>query len=210
MLPLLALIALAQATPADRAIDAAVAAYADIRTARATFEQVIRNPLIGSSLRSRGGFEQARPNRFAFRFTDPKGDVIICDGRHVWVYLPSSAPGRVSRSVCGGDAAGSLDLIGEFFNSPRTRYTIGDGGPATVGDRKAHVVELTPRDQDAAFVRARVWIDPSDGSLVQFEAQEQSGIVRLVTITSFEANVHVPESAFRFTPPRGVRVVDVK
>ena len=28
-----------QASPADRAIDAAVAAYADIRTARATFEQ---------------------------------------------------------------------------------------------------------------------------------------------------------------------------
>jgi outer membrane lipoprotein-sorting protein len=87
----------------------------------------------------------------------------------------------------GGDAAGSLDLIGEFFRSPRTRYTIGDGGTAKVGDRAVHIVELTPRGQDAAFVRARVWIDPTSGSLVQFEAHEPSGIVRLVTITRFEA-----------------------
>jgi outer membrane lipoprotein carrier protein len=205
---LAAALVLTQATPADRAIDAAVAAYKDIRTARASFEQAIRNPLLGSTLRSRGEFEQARPNRFAFRFTDPEGDVIVCDGRHVWVYLPSSAPGRVNRSTCGGDAAGSLDLIGEFFSSPRTRYTIGDGGAAKIGDRAVHIVELTPRDRDAAFVRARVWIDPSDGSLAQFEAHEPSGIVRLVTITRFDANVPVAESAFRFTPPKGVRIVD--
>ena len=207
---LVTVLVLSQATPADRAIDAAVAAYADIRTARATFQQEIRNPLIGSTLRSQGEFEQARPNRFAFRFTDPKGDVIVCDGRHVWVYLPSSAPGRVNRSTCGGDAVGSLDLIGEFFSSPRTRYTIGDGGGATIGDRAVRIVELTPRNRDAAFVSARVWIDPADGSLVQFEAKEPSGIVRLVTIRSFESNVAVPASAFRFTPPKGVRIVDVK
>ena len=86
--------------------------------------------------KSQGEFEQSRPNRFAFRFTDPKGDVIICDGRYVWAYLPTSAPGRVNRAACGGDQAGSLDLIGEFFTNPKARYTIGDGGAATVGDRK--------------------------------------------------------------------------
>lgn len=206
---LLALV-VAQASPADKAIDAAVAAYADIRTAKATFEQSIRNPLLGSTLRSRGEFEQARPNRFAFRFSDPKGDVIICDGRHVWVYLPSSAPGRVNRAACGGDAAGSLDLIGEFFNSPRTRYTIGDGGAATIEGKALRIVELTPKEQGTAFVRARVWIDPATGSLAQFEAQEPNGLVRLVKITSFAANVAVPESSFKFTPPRGVQIVDVK
>ena len=75
------------------------------------------------------------PN-IAYRFTDPQGDVMICDGRYVWVYLPASSPGRVNRTVCGGagDAAGSLDLIGEFFTNPRDRYTIGDGGAATVGN----------------------------------------------------------------------------
>lgn len=208
LLPLL-LVATLQ-SPADRAIEAAVKSYAAIRTAKATFEQTITNPLLGATLPSRGEFEQSRPNRFAFRFTDPKGDVIICDGTYVWAYLPASAPGRVNRARCGGDGAGSLDLIGEFFTNPRDRYTIGDGGAATVGERRAHVVLLTPKSKDAAFVRAKVWIDPSSGSLLQFEAVEPNGLTRLVRILTFSPNVAVSARAFIFTVPRGVKVVDIR
>jgi len=200
------------ASPADKAIDAAVSAYANIKTAKASFEQTITNPLLGSALKSKGEFEQQRPNRFAFRFTDPKGDVIICDGRYVWVYLPGSAPGRVNRAVCGGagDAAGSLDLIGEFFTNPRDRYTIADGGAATVGDKRAHIVLLTPKSKEADFVRAKVWIDPATGSLVQFEAVEPNGLTRLVRITSFAPNASVSSKAFTFAVPKGVKVVEIK
>lgn len=205
LLPLLVSVALQ--SPADKAIDAAVKAYASVRTAKASFEQAINNPLLGSTLRSKGEFEQSRPNRFAFRFTDPKGDVIICDGKYVWAYLPTSAPGRVNRMPCG---AGSLDLIGEFFTNPKDRYTIGDGGAATIGERKAHVVLLTPRSKDAAFTRAKVWVDPATGALLQFEAVEPNGLTRVVRITKFTANAAVNESAFKFTVPRGVQVVDIK
>jgi len=197
-------------SPADKAIESAVAAYAGIRTAKASFEQTIMNPLLGSELKSRGEFEQSRPNRFAFRFTDPKGDVIVCDGRYVWAYLPTSTPGRVNRAPCGGDQAGSLDLIGEFFTNPKARYTIGDGGAATIGDRKTHVVLLTPKSKDAAFTRAKVWIEPTSGALVQFEAVEPSGLTRLVRITRFTPNAPVNQSAFTFTVPKGVKVVDIK
>ena len=205
ILPLILVAALQ--SPADRAIDAAVKAYANIRTAKASFEQTITNPLLGSTLRSKGDFEQSRPNRFAFRFTDPKGDVIICDGRYVWAYLPTSAPGRVNRMPCGG---GSLDLIGEFFTNPTQRYTIGDGGAATVGERKAQIVLLTPKSKDAAFTRAKVWIEPTSGSLLQFEAVEPNGLTRLVRITTFNANAAVKESTFKFAVPKGVQVVDIK
>jgi outer membrane lipoprotein carrier protein len=206
LLPILVSVAV-QASPADRAIDAAVKSYAAIRTAKASFEQSITNPLLGSTLRSRGEFEQSRPNKFAFRFTDPKGDVIICDGKYAWAYLPASTPGRVNRMPCG---AGTLDLIGEFFSNPRERYTIGDGGAATVGDQKAHIVLLTPRSKDAAFTRAKVWIDPATGALLQFEAVESNGLTRLVRITKFTPNVPVSQSAFRFTVPNGVKIVDIK
>lgn len=207
ILPFFVAITVQGSTPADRAIDAAVKSYANIRTARASFEQTITNPLLGSTLRSKGAFEQSRPNRFAFRFSDPKGDVIICDGRFVWAYLPTSAPGRVNRMPCG---SGSLDLIGEFFTNPMQRYTVGDGGAATVGDRKAHIVLLTPKSKDAAFTRAKVWIEPSTGSLLQFEAVEPSGLTRLVRITSFSPNAAVKESTFKFAVPKGVQIVDIK
>jgi outer membrane lipoprotein-sorting protein len=71
-------------------------------------------------------------------------------------------------------------------------------------------VQLTPRSKDADFVRAKVWIDAANGSLVQFEAVEPNGLTRLVRITSFKPNAAVSAKAFTFTPPRGVRVVEIK
>jgi len=202
-----------QPNPADAALAKAVAAYADVRTARATFEQTITNPLVGSKLNSRGEFEQRRPNQFAFRFIEPKGDKIISDGKFVWVYLPNSQPDQVIRIAIadgaggGGGGAGSLDLISEFFDSPKSRYKVQDGGATTVEGRAARAVLLTPT-KAASFTKATVWIDVSNGKLLQFEAEEHSGIVRRVKITSFTPNVDVNASAFVFKPPKGVRVVD--
>jgi outer membrane lipoprotein carrier protein len=208
VLPLLLLTLLVPQDDADKAIDRAVAAYAKIRTAKATFEQTVTNPLTGSALKSRGEFEQQRPNRFAFRFSDPKGDLIVSDGKYVWAYLPSSAPGQVIRAPLAAEAAGSLDLIGEFFSNPRSRYAIADGGPATVDGHAVRVVTLAPKSSDAAFTRAKVWIDVADGTLRQFEAVETSGITRTVHITSFSPNAAVSPSAFVYKPGRGVKIVE--
>ncbi len=197
-----------QPNPADAALSKAVAWYADVRTARATFEQTIVNPLVGTTLNSRGEFEQRRPNKFAFRFSDPKGDKIISDGKFVWVYLPSSQPDQVIRIALADGGAGSLDLISEFFDSPKARYSVKDGGAATIDGKAARAVLLTPARKDASFVKATVWIDTSNGKLLQFEAEEPSGITRKVRITSFTPNAEVSASAFVFKAPKGVRVVD--
>lgn len=193
---------------AGAAIDRAVAAYAKVRTARASFEQVVTNPLTGSKLQSRGEFEQARPDRFAFRFADPKGDLILSDGKFVWIYLPSSTPGQVIRAPLSSDIEGSIDLIGAFFTNPRTRYTLSDAGAATLGGRATRAVALVPKGKGGSFARAKIWIDDADGTLRQFEAEELNGVIRLVKINSFTVNAEVPESSFRFKTPRGVRVVD--
>jgi len=208
MLVTIFLAAALQATPADKAIDAAVTAYAKVRTARASFEQTLTNPLTGVTLKSSGTFEQERPDKFAFRFADPKGDLIVADGRYVWLYLPSSAPGQVIRTPLSSGPAGAFDLIGEFFANPRARYAISDGGAASVNGRPSRIVSLMPRQKDAAFVRAKVWIDADEGTLQQFEAEESNGNVRHVRITSFTPNVTVSRGTFVFTPPRGVRIVD--
>lgn len=197
-----------QPNAADAALSKAVAAYADVRTARATFEQTITNPLVGSKLNSRGEFEQRRPNKFAFRFSDPKGDRIVSDGKYVWVYLPNSQPDQVIRIALADGGAGSLDLISEFFDSPKARYSVKDGGATTIEGKAARAVLLTPTRRDASFLKATVWINVDDGQLLQFEAEEPSGITRRVRITSFTPNVDVSAAAFVFKPPKGVRVVD--
>src|SRR5689334_3763420 len=120
----------------DSIIDKAVATYNNTKTSKGTFEQAITNPLTGSTVKATGDFEQQRqPARFSFRFSQPKGDMIIGDGKWLWVYVPSSTPNQVIKVPMTEGGAGSLDLASRFFDSPKTRFTISDGGSATIAGR---------------------------------------------------------------------------
>ena len=206
-----ALAAPKQQSPVDAIIDKAVATYTKTKTSKGTFEQAITNPLTGSTVKAIGEFQQQRePARFSFRFVQPQGDMIIGDGKWLWVYLPSSTPGQVIKvpMTDGGAGAGSLDLASRFFDSPKTRFTITDAGAATVAGRAAHALMLKPKSSTEQFTQAKVWIDNADGTLRQFETVEPSGITRLVTVTAVTPNAPVDAKLFSFKAPKGARIVD--
>ena len=190
----------------EATVDRAVKAYARVKTARATFEQTLTNPLTGNTQVARGEFQQQTPGRLAITFTDPRGDRIVNDGRAVWVYTPSSAPGQVIKlsPAVGGP---SVDLLGTFLNSPRAKYTMAAAGTAVVSGRKTTAVHLTPK-QPMQFTKATVWIDDADATLRQLEVTDNMGLVRRVRLTKLTLNGPVNRAAFTFTPPAGVKVYD--
>ncbi len=198
--------------PASGSVDAligrAAATYKAARTATANFQQTLTNPMTGSASVSRGVLHRQAPDRFAFSFTDPSGDRIIADGKFLWVYTPSSTPGQVLKLPAEAANGGMLDPGAQFFEAPRTRFNITDGGTATVGGSPARVLTLTPKGANAPFTKATVWLDPVDGTLRQFETLDGMGVKRLVLLTDIRVNVTLPSGAFTFTPPKGVRVVD--
>jgi outer membrane lipoprotein carrier protein len=211
MRPLLFSLALALPVAAiaqspEATVDRAASAYAKVKSARATFEQTLTNPLTGNTTTARGEYVQQSPGKLAVTFTQPKGDRIVNDGHAVWVYVPSSAPGQVLKlSPTAG--AGSVDLLATFLTNPREKYAMTGAGTATIGGRATHAVALVPR-QPMQFAKATVWIDDADATLRQFEVTDNMGLVRRVRITKLSLNVPVSSKAFAFTPPAGVKVYD--
>jgi len=104
-------------------LDRASATYQTITSLSADFVQIITNPMIGSPDTTRGRLYQMRPSRFAMRFTAPKGDRIVADGRFLWLYTPSTTPGQVIRSRIPEYGTTGPNLIGQFVEQPRERYT---------------------------------------------------------------------------------------
>jgi len=198
-------------TPRAQSVDAtlnrAVAAYAKLRTARATFEQTLTNPLTGTKIVARGEYQQQVPNRLSVRFTDPAGDRIVSDGKVLWAYLPSTNPGQAMKLPLTEGGVGSVDLAAQFLTEPKRKYTVTDAGKAVVAGRAAHALDLVPKTP-TQFTRATVWVDDRDGTLRQFEVTDANGLTRKVVITSLSMNVPVDASAFTFTPPKGVKVFD--
>lgn len=197
---------LAAQSPADAAFDRAVVRYKGVRSMRATFEQTLSNAVTGTTATARGEMLVQRPGRIAIRFTDPAGDQIVSDGKQMWVYLPSSAPGQVVRTRGDGDAT-QFDIVGELLTAPRSRFEVADGGAAALAGGAARIVVLTPKSA-RAFSRARLWIGQTDAGVKQVELTEPNGLTRLIVFRAIALNAKLPASAFTFKVPKGARVVD--
>ncbi|HEV8399033.1 MAG TPA: outer membrane lipoprotein carrier protein LolA [Gemmatimonadales bacterium] len=208
MTPALFLLLALQQDPGP-ALDRASATYQTIRTLSAEFTQVITNPMLGAPDTTRGKLYQMRPSRFAMRFTRPRGDRIVADGRHLWLYTPSTTPGQVIRTtIPAASTSGGPNFIGQFVERPRERYRARYVRSDSVAGRGMDVVELVPKTDDLPYSKAVVWIDRQDGLVRRVEIEETSGQQRTLVLSQLAVNRGVPGREFTFSPPAGLRVVD--
>ncbi|OGT99470.1 MAG: hypothetical protein A2085_11145 [Gemmatimonadetes bacterium GWC2_71_10] len=201
----------AQTPNATQILDRAVQAYASVQTLRADFTQLVRDPMLDDTQTTRGEFLQQRPNKFAMRWTQPRGDLIVADGQNLWVYLPSSAPNQVVRSAlaASGSTEGiGADIVAEFLDRPQARFTVTFERAEAVEGRAADVLAMAPRDRNAPYRRVRIWVDRQDALVRRVEITDATGAVRRITFDRLRTNAAIPASAFSFQPPRGARVVD--
>jgi outer membrane lipoprotein carrier protein len=198
--------AVSRAQSAEAIIDRAVSAYSRLNTMRAEFRQTLTNPLTGSTQTTSGVVLRKKPNLLTVNFES--GDRVVADGSTLWLYLPSSVPGQVVRMPYSGANASAFDPAEQFLDSPRARFTVSSAGTATVGGRPTHAITLVPKRSNNAFTTAKVWIDDKDSTIRQFELESANGLRRHVVITGFTANPALPRSSFRFTVPKGAKVVD--
>jgi outer membrane lipoprotein carrier protein len=189
-------------------LDHASEVYRGVSTLSADFVQVITNPMIGAPDTSRGRLYQQRPSRFAMRFTEPQGDRIVADGRHLWLYTPSTTPGQVIRSRIPESGTTGPNLIGQFVEQPRTRYTARYIRADSTAAGAADVIALTPQVPNPSYREAVLSVARADGLVRRLDITEGSGQLRTVILTHIALNGDVPRREFTFVPPSGTRVVE--
>ena len=202
-------VAMSSAAPAQSAesiIDRAATAYGRLGSMRAEFRQTLTNPLTGSTQTTSGVILRKKPNLLSITFDG--GDRVVADGSTLWAYLPSSVPGQVMRMPYSMTSAGSVDPADQFLNSPLKRFTVTSAGTATVAGRATHVVTLVPKRSNSQFRSAKVWVDDADSSIRQFDVEASNGLRRRVVVTRFVANPALTSSSFRFSAPKGAKIVD--
>ena len=136
----------------------------------------------------------------------------MADGHHLWLYTPSTTPGQVIRTAIPTAGTTGPNLIGQFVDHARERYqtryvkadTVLADGVADVAD----VIALVPKQGDMPYQSAVIWVTRGDGLVRRLEIAESSGQRRIVVLRDLVVNGAVPEGEFRFSVPRGVRVVD--
>jgi outer membrane lipoprotein carrier protein len=192
-------------TAANDILTRAERTYAGVRSMEADFVQQVYVPLLNSTQNSRGKIYHRAPDRFLMRFSDPQGDVIVADGRYVWMYYPSTDERQVMRSALGDGQ--SVDLQREFLSNSAQKYVATRTGGETVGGRPTHALTLVPRGS-SPYRQIKVWVDTEDNLVRRFEINETNGTIRKLEMNNLRPNVTLADNLFQFTPPPGAQVYE--
>ena len=184
----------------------AEAANSAIRSLEADFTQVLTVPLLESTQRSRGKLYLSRPGKFSMRFTDPAGDLLVADGRSVWMYYPSTDRKQVIKASVAA-AGEEIDFHRQFLSNSAARYNASLGGTESVGGQQTYALTLTPKTR-GPFTRAKIWVDTDDYLVRRFEMTEQNESVRRIDLANIRVNPTIAASIFTFTPPAGTQVFE--
>ena len=179
---------------------------AGIRTLEADFTQSLRVPLLNTNQSSTGKLYQRKPDRFLMRFTEPAGDVMVADGRHFWIYYPSTDRTQVIRTSIaeGGEQA---DFQKQFLSNATDRFVATLNGQEAVGGRQAWSLTLVPK-RESPYKVVRIWVDREDYMVRRFEMTEENNSVRRVELRNLKVNEPISDALFTFTPPAGAHVFE--
>ena len=177
-------------------------------TLTAEFTQIIVNPMIGAPDTTWGRLYEMRPSHFAMRFTRPKGDRVVADGRWLWLYTPSTTPGQVIRTRIPEVGTTGPNLIGQFVERPRERYRARYVRADSLATGVADVLRLTPLRPDWPYDEALIWVDRATALVTRLDIGESSGQRRVVILRNLKVNGGVPQREVTFSRPAGVRVVE--
>jgi len=169
------------------------------RTARADFSQTVTGKSGRKPQQSSGQMMFARPGKFRWVYDKPYPQLLVGDGRKLWVYDPDLK--QVSVRPLGqalGSSPAAL-LAGE--NEIEKNFLLGEGGNRDGLDW----VEARPKNPEAGFERLRIGLAGSE--LRAMEIFDNFGQTTLLRFTGFERNPALPASLFLFVPPKGADVV---
>lgn len=195
----LTLPALAQAA----ALDQFRSFVAGSKTARGEFSQrLVKNDNGNARVSnvSTGTFEFSRPGKFIWIYKKPYEQLLQADGEKLYIYDKDLNQVTVRKL---GNALGSSPAAILFgSNDLEKNFTLKEAGERD----GMEWLQATPKARDTTF--EQIGIGMRDGAPAAMELRDSFGQVSLLTFTKFEKNPSLPDSQFRFTPPKGADVFE--
>jgi chaperone LolA len=185
----------------NEAVSRLQARYEATRSMKASFRQRVESPTLASPLESHGTVLFERPNRMRWDYAAPDEQLIVGDGKTLWIYQPDlkqaiRAPLRDAfQAQTPLTFLAGLGQVERDFDASLERE-----------DAKAWVLKLVPKG-DAELGTLVLVVRKSDAGLAEARITDPLGTTTSLTFTDEARNVEIGADRFRFEPPAGVDVV---
>jgi outer membrane lipoprotein carrier protein len=171
-----------------------------VRTLSADFVQVVRSRDGQITSRATGKLSVSRPDRFRWDYRDPYVQVIVADGRKLWLYDADLAQVTVRPLESGLGSTPAMLLsgagsVGESFTA----------GPVE-RDGEWTWCRLVPKQGGSDFERVSLGFNGHD-TLVAMQLVDKLGQSTELDFSNVAINSPLDAALFRFTPPKGADVI---
>jgi len=185
---------------ADSAAQDAVEHFVrDVQSFDAAFVQNYSDETSDTNTRQSGHFWLQRPGRFRWAYTEPYQQLMVCDGKNIWLYDPDlkQVTVRPEAGAITGTPAELLANRGELSSG----YEIKD-----LGDENGELgAQLVPRSSESDFASIDLWF--KSGIPTRMVFHDRLGGVSTITFSDARVNQPIDASLLAFKKPDGVEVV---
>lgn len=190
--------AAAQSDPDSDA--AALDAFLDeVDTLEADFEQVLRDADGRVLERAAGTLALSRPSRFRWRYREPFEQLVVADGRNLWIH--DAELEQVTVTPLDEHAASSPAMLLSGDRAVREGFTVVE----TFGDDGLDWVRLEPELASTDFRDVLIGFD---GRVPQrLELVDGLGQVTRIELSGVVVNAELDEEIFEFEPPATADVI---
>lgn len=198
--PMLAAAAIAAslAAPAQASAVAQLKAFiSGSKTLSADFSQTVSNK--GKREEASGRLEIARPGKFRWEYSKPYSQLIVGDGKTLWIYDQDLA--QATRKAQGAALGSSPAALLAGSNEIERSYKLNEAGKQ--GDLEW--LAASPKKQDNTFSAIRMGF--KNNMLVEMQLTDSFGNDTRIVFSKPQQNAALPASRFAFVPPKGVDVV---
>lgn len=172
--------------------------FTGLKTIQADFEQTVEGSHFVNEPHSQGTFTIARPDRFRWHYQKPYQQLIVADGRKVWIYDPDLEQVTVRPMGASlGDTPAMLLSGGQPLEQNFTLKELGEK------DGLAWV-ELRPKAEDVSFTRVQLGF--GENGLQRMILEDSLGQTTRLDFSNVRRNQPVDAALFTFQAPPGVDV----
>ncbi len=171
----------------------------DVKTLKADFQQTVLDSNGKQVKQSTGTLSIKRPNRFRWDYAKPNEEVIVADGKRLWLYDVQLS--QVTVKPLNDTLAASPAVLLSGSNDVEKSFTVAD-----LGEKDGLAwVSLIPKVKDTDFESVRLGFKGEDVSVM--ELKDNLGNTTRIEFDHVQRNVTVGDDSFNFTPPSGADVI---
>jgi outer membrane lipoprotein carrier protein len=149
-----------------------------------------------------------KPGRMRWEYESTAGKVFVLDGKYAWFYQPGETQvQRIAASQLDDLRSPLRFLLGHTkIETELQGLQVVSGEPSQYTPSQ-YTLTGVPKGQQKRIAKLSLTIR-ADGIIQGIEIDEVDGARTSFSFTKEEPDVQIPDSAFRFTPPAGIPVVD--